>query len=151
VGRVVTVRGCEFPTDRYYHADYNVWIREETPGVALIGATAFGVALAIDFVAFMPKPLGSRVEAGRAVGLLELAKTIVSVRTPIAATILAANAAAVVDPGLVRSDPYGGGWLVRLGVDDAGTAMQKLIWGDAIVPAFEEAMRLEDFHGTGRS
>ena len=37
------VRGCEFPEDRYYHADFNVWIKPESPGVALLGA---GLALA---------------------------------------------------------------------------------------------------------
>ena len=30
---MITVRGCGFPIDRYYHADYNVWVQPGAPGV----------------------------------------------------------------------------------------------------------------------
>jgi len=139
------VRGCNFPEDRYYHADLNVWLKQESPGVLLLGATSFGVALAAEFVAFLPKPAGTQVEAGRAVGLLELSKTMVSVRSPVNATILAHNAAAVADPSLISTDPYHGGWLLRLGVGDWQSA--QLVSGAAIVAAFEQAMDLENFTG----
>ncbi|OGA01329.1 MAG: hypothetical protein A3H35_12120 [Betaproteobacteria bacterium RIFCSPLOWO2_02_FULL_62_17] len=139
------VRGCDFPEDRYYHADINVWLKEEAPGVLLLGATSFGVALAVEFVAFLPKPSGTQVEAGRAVGLLELSKTMVSVRSPVKATILAHNAAAVADPALISTDPYQGGWLLRLGVDEWKSA--DLVSGAAIPAAFEQAMDLENFTG----
>ncbi len=35
------IRGCDFPEDRYYHPDINVWLKEEVPGVVLLGAAAF--------------------------------------------------------------------------------------------------------------
>lgn len=139
------IRGCDFPEDRYYHADINVWIKEESPGVVLLGATSFGAALAVEFVAFLPKPAGTKAEAGRAVGLLELSKTMVSVRTPVDATILAHNPAAVADPSLISTDPYHGGWLLRLEVGAWKSA--DLLAGAAIVAAFEQAMDLEDFTG----
>jgi len=142
------VRGCDFPEDRCYHAEHNVWLKEEASGVVLLGATAFGVALAFDFIAFLPKPAGTVVEAGRAAGLLELAKTIVSVRTPVAGTILGSNEAAVADPAVIRDDPYGAGWLVRLRADAWNAAAAQLVSGEAIGPAFEEAMDLEGFQGT---
>src|SRR5262245_52311779 len=144
------VRGCDFPEDRCYHPDYNVWARREPGGEVLIGATSFGVALAVDFIAFMPKPPGTTVDAGRAVGLLELAKTIVSVRTPVKGTIIGANEAAVADPAIIRDDPYGAGWLIRLKADDWGAAQGSLVSGAAIVAAFEEAMNLENFEGAGK-
>src|SRR5262245_35368711 len=139
------VRGLTFPEDRWYHADYNVWAKAAPGGEVVIGATAFGVALAVDFIAFMPKPLGTAVDAGRAVGLLELAKTIVSVRTPVRGTIVAANLAAVADPAVIRDDPYGAGWLIQLKADDWEGARQALVTGPAIIRAFEEAMDLENF------
>ncbi len=149
MAQVISVRGCDFPDDRFYHCDYNIWVREEEPGVVVIGATSFGVALAVDFVAFLPKPAGTRVDAGRAVGLLELAKTIVSVRTPVGGTILAANTAAVADPALIRDEPYDAGWLVRLQADTWAAARLGLTSGIGIAPGFEEAMRLENFRDSG--
>lgn len=139
------VRGCEFPEDRYYHADFNVWVKDESPGVALLGATSYGAALAVEFVAFLPKATGTRAAAGRAVGLLELSKTMVSVRTPVDAIILAHNAAAVADPSLISADPYAGGWLLRLAVGEWKIA--DLVSGPAIAAAFEQAMDMESFTG----
>jgi glycine cleavage system H protein len=139
------VRGCDFPEDRYYHADFNVWIKEETPGVLLLGATSFGVAQAVEFVAFLPKADGTRIDAGRAAGLLELSKAMVSVRSPVAGTIIGANQHAVADPSLISSDPYNSGWLIRLAAPDWNPA--GLVFGPAISPAFNEAMDLENFTG----
>jgi glycine cleavage system H protein len=132
---MIVVRGCAFPNDRCYHADYNVWVQRGAGGVVTLGATAYGAALAIEFFAFTPKPVGTQVEAGRAVGLLELSKTVVSVRTPVAGTIIEVNAAAAAKPSLISSDPYGAGWLVRLST--AEKFEDKLLSGADVAPAFE--------------
>ena len=144
------VRGCDFPEDRRYHADFNVWVQVEARDVVVLGATSFGVALAVDFIAFMPKPIGMAADMGRAVALIELAKTIVSVRTPVGGTIVAANEKAVADPSIIRDDPYGEGWLVRLKVDDWESAGATLLSGAAVGPAFEAEMELENFTGPDR-
>ena len=144
---VALVRGCDFPEDRYYHADHNVWLKSGEPGTVVLGATSYGAALAVEFLAFVPKPDGTVVEADRAIGLLELAKTMISVRTPLAATIIASNEAVVKRPGTINQDPYGGGWLVRLRVAASLEKIPGLLSGPAIAPAFEEAMRLENFEG----
>ena len=139
------VRGCHFPEDRHYHADFNVWVKEESPGILSLGATDYGVAQAVEFVAFLPKAPGSEIDAGRAAGLLELSKAMVSVRSPVRGRILEANEHAVSDPSLIASDPYGAGWLIRLEVhawEPAG-----LLSGAAIGPAFEAAMDLDNFSG----
>lgn len=139
------IRGCEFPEDLHYHADFNVWVKEESPGIVLIGATSFGVALAVEFVAFLPKAVGTEIDAGRAAGLLELSKAMVSVRSPVKGTILAHNEAAVADPSLIGSAPYRAGWLIRLKVGEWNR--EDLVSGAAILPAFEEAMDLDNFTG----
>ena len=138
------VRGCVFPGDRAYHVDYNVWLQPHAPGVVTLGATSYGVALAIEFFAFLPKPVGMLIEAGRAVGLLELSKTMVSVRSPVAGTIVEVNAQAAARPALISEDPYGAGWLVRI-ASDAGA--DGLLSGDVVYSAFETAMAIENFEG----
>ena len=148
---MLTVRGCTFPTDRFYDAQCNVWLKPDEQGNVVLGATAFGVALAGEFIEFVPKPAGTRVDAGRAVGLLEIAKSLTSVRTPVAAVVVAANAAAVKDPMLINRQPYDGGWLLVLHVEDWPAAARILLHGPALVPAFEAAMALENFSEAGRA
>lgn len=142
---MIVVRGCGFPEDRYYHANYNVWVRRDAKDEVTLGATSYGVALAIEFFAFTPKPVGTRLDAGRAVGLLELSKTVVSVRTPVAGTLLEVNSAAIAKPSMISADPYGTGWLVRLSSNTDFLARACLLAGDALAAAFEAEMTLENF------
>ena len=148
---MIIVRGCEFPQDRYYHADYNVWVQRAADGTIMLGATAYGVALAVEFFAFVPKAAGTNIEAGRAVGLLELSKTVVSVRTPVAGTIIEVNTAAVAKPAIISNDPYAAGWLVRLKSDAKIESDVQLVFGDALVFAFETEMNLENFEGVRKA
>ena len=141
------VHGCEFPEDRHYHVEFNVWLRRETNGMVTLGITAFGCALAGEFLSFMPKQIGAEFDAGRAVGMVEFFKTVGSVRTPISCTLIASNAKVLADPALLARDPYGEGWLVRLKPKNWDGEAGSLVSGAAIAAAFEEAMRLEDFEG----
>lgn len=144
---MIVVRGCAFPEDRYYHADYNVWVQESGDDTVTLGATAYGAALAIEFFAFTPKAVGTAVEAGRAVGVLELSKTVVSVRSPVAGRVKEVNAAAVARPALISEDPYGAGWLVRLATNAPLADNPQLLAGEALIAPFEAEMALEQFEG----
>jgi glycine cleavage system H protein len=145
---MIIVRGCEFPQDRHYHADYNVWVQRRGQGVVTLGATSYGAALAVEFFAFTPKAVGTSIEAGKAVGLLELSKTVVSVRSPIAGRMVEVNTAAVAKPSIISADPYGAGWLVRLATSADLDADGGLLSGVALAPAFEAEMALEGFVGS---
>jgi len=50
-------------------------------------------------------------------------KTTSDIYTAAAGKIIAVNDAAVKDPSLVNSDPYGKGWLVKLEVSDASAIL----------------------------
>ena len=143
---MIIVRGCEFPEDRHYHADYNVWVQRSANHELTLGATSYGAALAAEFFAFMPKAVGTIIEPGKAVGLLELSKTVVSARSPVAGRIVEVNTAAVAKPSIISADPYGAGWLVRLATD-ADLEAACLLSGAALAPAFEAEMALEKFDG----
>lgn len=147
---MIVVRGCGFPQDRHYHADYNVWVQRSGQGTVTLGATAYGAALAVEFFAFMPKAVGTSIEAGKAVGLLELSKTVVSVRSPVNGRIVEVNGAAVAKPSIISDDPYGAGWLVKLSTDSDLDVDARLLSGVALVPAFEAEMALENFTGPSR-
>ena len=136
------IAGCEFPADLWYHVEHQVWARvDEAAGEAVVGITSMGIRLAGEIYMCRPRTVGSGVEQGRSVAVVELAKSIVSVKTPVSGTVLAVNEALATRPERVHEDPYGAGWLARLRLsawpaeaaallrgDDAAGAMQHMAW-----------------------
>lgn len=100
------------PQDRLYDTDHDMWVRREG-GAVVIGATSFGVHLAGEVIAFTPKPTGAEVAAGRGLGIVESAKTVLAVHSPVAFRIDEPNEAVEARPELINRDPYGAGWMVR--------------------------------------
>lgn len=101
------------PDDRLYCPQYDMWVQEIERGELLIGATAFGIFLAGEIVAFTAKPAGAAVEVGRGLGTVECRKTVLAVHAPVSFILLAGNEAAEERPRRVNDDPYGSGWMVR--------------------------------------
>ncbi len=138
----MNVAGCEFPAELWYHVEHQVWARvDESAGEAVVGITSMGIRLAGEIYMCRPKTVGSAVEQGRSVAVVELAKSIVSVKAPLSGTVVAVNEALAARPELVHEDPYGAGWLARLALsawpaeaaallrgDDAEGALQHLAW-----------------------
>ena len=106
-----TFRGA-IPPHLLYDTDHNMWVRREGDEV-VVGATAFGLHLAGEVIAFTAKPRGAEVERGRSLGTVESAKTVVAVRSPVSLVLDCPNGAAEENPRLVNDDPYGAGWMVR--------------------------------------
>ena len=139
---VMNVAGCEFPEGLWYHVEHQVWARVDEPaGEALVGITSMGIRLAGEIYMCRPKTVGSQLEQGRSVAVVELAKSIVSVKTPVSGTVLAVNEALAARPERVHEDPYGEGWLARIRLsawpaesaallrgDDASGALQHMAW-----------------------
>jgi glycine cleavage system H protein len=106
--------GLSFPTDLHYAIEAQTWARVQADGSVTVGITALGIRLSGEIYMCRPKAVGQAVEAGRSIAVVELAKSIVSVKSPLAGTVLEVNAALADRPELVHSDPYGRGWLARL-------------------------------------
>lgn len=101
------------PDDRLYCPRHDMWVQVLDDGEVRIGATAFGVFLAGEIIAFTAKPQGARVERGRGMGTVECRKTVLAVHAPISFILLAANEAAEEAPHWVNDDPHGAGWMAR--------------------------------------
>ncbi len=138
----MNIAGCEFPDELWYHVEHQVWARvDEGAGEAVVGITSMGIRLAGEIYMCRPKTVGTAVEQGRSVAVVELAKSIVSVKSPLSGTVLAVNEALAARPELVHEDPYGAGWLARVRLsawpaearallrgDDAAGAMLHMAW-----------------------
>lgn len=116
------------PGDRLYDPEHDMWVLPEDDGETVrIGATAYGIHVAGKIIAFTPKPTGARVEAGRGMGTVECAKTVIAIRAPIRFELLAGNEAAEENPDLLNRDPYGAGWMVVARPDDWLHDMGRLV------------------------
>ena len=102
------------PDDRLYCPRYDMWVRDLGDGEALIGATAFGIFLAGQIIAFTSKPKGAEVALGKGMGTIESRKTVLAIHAPISFTLVEGNEAAEERPALVDTDPYDAGWMVRV-------------------------------------
>jgi len=140
---VAEVRGCEFPDDLSYDQELNVWFRDLGAGQFEAGLTAFGLALVGDLYMFNPRPVGREIEAGRAFALVEVAKTILSVRTPFTCEVIEINEPLINTPMKIGRSPYTN-WLSRLAVQDAASAQTLLLKGTQVSVRANELM---DLHG----
>lgn len=102
----------DFPDDRLYDLIHDMWAKREGDGV-VVGATAWGLHLAGEIIGFTAKPRGAEVDAGRALGTVESAKTVLSVRAPVAFILSEANAALEENAAPLNVDPYEAGWMAR--------------------------------------
>jgi len=134
---MLSVLELPFPEDLHYLVEHQVWARLEEGGTATVGITALGIRLAGEIYMCRPKGVGQVVEQGRSVAVVELAKSIVSVKSPVAGTVVAVNERLAATPELVHADPYGEGWIARLQLLDFERDRAVLVHG---AEAVREAM-----------
>jgi len=87
----------------------------------VIGLTQFAVDQLTDVTFVELKPEGTVVEAGEEIGEVESVKTTSDVYTAVAGEIVEINERLTDEPGLLNTDPYGDGWLVKINPDDDAT------------------------------
>lgn len=105
---------CEFPDDLLYDADGLVWARFDSAGDANVGITSIYAALAGRPGRVAAKSLGETYHTGRSIGMIESARHVGAIRTPLDAVLLDVNPAVIEKPRTMTDAPYGAGWFARL-------------------------------------
>ena len=104
------------PTDLRYTTDHE-WVRVEGDE-ATVGITAYAAEQLGDIVFVeLPDP-GRALEQAAAFGVVESVKAVSDLYAPIAGEVIEGNADLGASPELVNSDPYGGGWMIRMRLSD---------------------------------
>lgn len=142
------VLGFEFPDGLHYLVDEQVWARFDGTR-ATVGITALGIRLAGEVYMCRPKAPGSVVEQGRGVAVVELAKAIVSVKSPVRGTVVEVNPRLAATPELVHLDPYGEGWLARLDCHDLAADAARLVHGAPVAEAMAHHAWLHGIEAAG--
>jgi glycine cleavage system H protein len=120
------------PTDRVY-SETHEWHKLEGDTLTL-GLTQFAVDALTDVTYVEMKKPGFKFKAGDIIGEVESVKTTSDVYCAAGGEIAEVNAALADDPGLLNSDPFGKGWLVKIKVSDKsglGKLMQAAAYDQA--------------------
>jgi len=81
-----------------------------------MGITDYAQAALGDIVYVQLPKVGEAVIAGKVCGEVESTKSVSDIYAPVTGTIVAINDALSNSPETINSDPYGGGWLVKIEV-----------------------------------
>jgi glycine cleavage system H protein len=100
------------PTDLKY-AKSHEWVRV-AGGVATVGITDHAQQELTDVVFVELPEVGRKVKAGDACAVVESVKTASDIYSPVSGEITEINKAAVDNPGLVNTDPYGTGSFFKI-------------------------------------
>lgn len=108
-----------FPAELKYTKDHE-WIRIEG-NEAIVGITDFAQRELGDIVYLDINTVGQEVEENAVFGTVEAVKTVSDLFMPVKGTVLEINSKLDSSPELVNQDPYGDGWMVKIGLNPADT------------------------------
>jgi glycine cleavage system H protein len=111
------------PETLRYSKDHE-WLRTEA-GEGVVGITAYAAEELGDVVFVELPDVGRKLEKDETFGVIESVKTASDLFAPVAGEVIAVNEALGDAPELVNSEPFEGGWMIRLRLDDptAGEAL----------------------------
>lgn len=117
------------PEDLKYSEEHE-WLRftgettDDGKQIAFVGITDFAQGELGELVYVEVDTVGDVIKANEAFGTLEAVKTTSDLYMPVTGEILEFNPDLDENegdnPGLINSDPYGDGWIVKVAVEDAG-------------------------------
>jgi glycine cleavage system H protein len=107
------------PAELRYTAEHE-WVAIDGL-IASVGITDYAQNALGDVVYVSVPAPGTKVSAGAPCGEVESTKSVSDIYSPVDGEVTEVNAEVDDDPGLVNSDPYGAGWLMKVRLDDGGT------------------------------
>ena len=103
------------PDQLQYTKDHE-WARVEN-GVATVGITDHAQHELGDIVFVELPKVGAAVKAGESFGTIEAVKTVAELYAPLDDTVTEVNTDLGGDAGVINTDPYGKGWILKITVE----------------------------------
>ena len=104
------------PADLKYTSEHE-WIRVEGDEI-VVGVTDFAQGELGDVVFIEIETEGENLSRGDTFGTIEAVKTVSDLYMPVDGEVVEVNSALEDSPELVNSEPFGGGWMIRIRVRD---------------------------------
>ena len=131
--------GFQVPDTVRYHPGH-AWLMRERKNVIRVGIDEFAAALAgrinkID----LPKP-GHWVRQGQAAWSLHKGNQKAEMVSPIEGEVMEVNPDVLKDPSLLRTEPYGRGWLMTVFAPDEDSTLRNLLPADLVRNWMQESI-----------
>ena len=107
----------DFPEELKYSKEH-VWVRVEGDS-AVIGITDFAQEELGAISGIELPDEGDEVEQDDSVGSIEARKTVADIYAPFSGVVLSVNQEVLDSPTLLNDDPYDGGWLIEVALNDS--------------------------------
>jgi glycine cleavage system H protein len=117
---------AEIPKDLLYTEEHEYVKATDESDVVEVGVTDYAQGELGDVVYVELPEVGARFGRMDVFGTIEAVKAVSELFTPLSGQIVAVNDRLEKEPGLVNSDPYGDGWMIRLRVTDRADRDQLL-------------------------
>ncbi len=104
------------PAELKYTAEHE-WIRVEGDEI-VVGVTEFAQGELGDVVFIELETEGETLSEGDTFGTIEAVKTVSDLYMPVDGEVVKVNPALEDTPELVNSEPFEGGWMIRIKMDD---------------------------------
>jgi len=130
------VQGFDFPEDRFYDVDNQIWYLDLGDGTVRAGFTGWAAKLMGEVLVFTPKRIGQTFDKDKWFAMVEGGKWIGAARAAFDGAVVAQNETLIDRPELLSTDAFGDGWMIVLTPAPADWREQ-LTAGDRIGAAME--------------
>jgi glycine cleavage system H protein len=89
-------------------------VRTDAKGFATIGVTRHAQDQVGDIVHVELPRIGSQIQAGDAIAVMESTKAAIDIYSPVSGTVMAVNEALRTSPQLINESPEDKGWIVQI-------------------------------------
>ena len=104
----------DIPSELLYTEEHEYVKRTDESDIVLVGITDYAQGELGDIVLQEATKVGDVFGRSDVFGTLEAVKAVSELFSPLAGEVEAVNTRLDKEPGLVNSDPYGDGWMIRL-------------------------------------
>jgi glycine cleavage system H protein len=112
------------PDDLKYSKEHE-WVKLEGD-IATIGITDYAQGELGDIVFIELPSIGAKLEQMKPFGTIEAVKAVSDIFSPLAGEVAEVNTALEADAGVVNSDPYGDGWIIKVKISNKAEVDQLL-------------------------
>ncbi|MGR5064765.1 glycine cleavage system protein GcvH [Photobacterium sp. DNB22_13_2] len=118
-------------------AESHEWVRDNGDGTITMGISNHAQGLLGDVVFVDLPEVGDSTEAGESFSLVESVKAASDIYAPVTGEIVEINEELEDSPELVNEEPYEGGWIAKIKVQDV-EELSKLIDGEKYLATIDE-------------
>ena len=123
------VLSCDFPDDRYYDVENDVWFKPEGESGGIVGISTVLSFLAGKILKTKLKTDLKTVVVGQGLGTIESTTYFGAIRSPVAGTVSKINLVLQDDSKLLNDSRYDGGWIAEYNTYDKNS-LARLYFGE---------------------